>query len=124
LLNSGAHFLGVLIKYDVVILLKKCPWKNYCRTGHSLVCIALYCTCNGVYITRISMNTEPWDKIGGYRLFDTQSHILHAFSHFSVCCILSTLEVGIPTASYIASFTFSSKKRKKGIFRFQDMIVT
>ncbi|CAM6043405.1 unnamed protein product [Sphagnum compactum] len=38
------------------------------------------------------MSTEPWDKIGGYRLFDTRSHILHAFSHFSVCCILSTLE--------------------------------
>jgi hypothetical protein len=38
------------------------------------------------------MSTEPWDKIGGYRLFDTRSHILDAFSHFSVCCILSTLE--------------------------------
>ncbi len=59
------------------------------------------------------MSTEPWDKIGGYQLFDTRSHILHAFSHFSVCCILSTLEVGIPTASYITSFTFSSKKKEK-----------
>jgi len=49
----GCSFLGVLIQYDVVILLKKCLWKNYCRTGHSLVCIALYCTYNGVYITWI-----------------------------------------------------------------------
>jgi hypothetical protein len=72
-----------------------------------------------------SMSTEPLDKIGGYQLFDTQSHILHTFSHFSVCCTLCTLEVGIQTASYITSFTFSSKKkRKKGTFPFQDMIVT
>ncbi len=70
------------------------------------------------------MSTEPWDKIGGYQLFDTRSHILHVFSHFSVWCILSTLEVGIPTASYITSFTFSFKKRTKGPFPFQDMIVT
>jgi hypothetical protein len=61
------------------------------------------------------MSTEPWDKIGGYQIFDTPSHILHAFSHFSVCYILSTLEVGIPTASYITSFTFSSKKKGKKV---------